>query len=606
MRSPSAKRNLSLWTRSLGRSATSIPIALLALLAALIAFAPAADHVVVTGTTDLPGVIDITIDGTVVGSTQAQQTGRWSFSWSSDTVAVGNHVLGASRAGRSLTAIPVRVGPERNQLLLNVDVLEDSRLAPDQVNGFVHVSGWAVDKAASVGIGVESVTIYWDGLPPTSAPAVQASLDRSRPDVAGALRSQQFSSAGWTANVTTGDLRPGAHYLYVVARSAIANDTSAVRWRVVLPLAGRAAATDREPVQPEMFSTPQSVAADLRIAQPTPGQRLYGTSLVRIVGLTSVLVALVMTLSVLINRTREVAIKVQVILVTIIGLTIALAADPTSTRSSSVAALLESSAGWAPRMLIGSLGFAGNVPIASASFLAVPAAIGALGLAAAGPRWNLRPWWLAVVTIDVVVVLLSGQRGPLLGVLVGLSTLVLAAKFDVRVVLGLWAATAVAALGAVILTDTDYLAPSRIQLWARALSLVEAAPIDPGFGTFAQVSNGAFEAHNTPLELLVDFGIGGALAVVTALVLTIRAWSRAIPRDALRNTGLAGIGCILVWGVSDSLVTVAVPLKTTVALVVSPALFVFLALATFRADASSMVDRREISQSQVRSSTTVM
>jgi acyl-CoA thioesterase I len=79
--------------------------------------------------------------------------------------------------------------------------------------------GWAIDRDAPSGTGVDAVQLY--ALPPTGGPAILlglASYGSARPDV-GTAFGNRFTSSGWTLSAT--GLSPGSYLLGVSARSTV-------------------------------------------------------------------------------------------------------------------------------------------------------------------------------------------------------------------------------------------------------------------------------------------------------------------------------------------------------------------------------------------------
>ena len=89
------------------------------------------------------------------------------------------------------------------------------------VGGVVLVGGWALDLAASSGTGVSAVHVYRDGPAGSGVGLGVASYGGSRPDVAAAYGSSQFTNSGWGLSWDTSGLSPGSHTLYVYAYSTV-------------------------------------------------------------------------------------------------------------------------------------------------------------------------------------------------------------------------------------------------------------------------------------------------------------------------------------------------------------------------------------------------
>ncbi len=82
------------------------------------------------------------------------------------------------------------------------------------------VSGWAVDRAAATGTGVDAVVVYAFRLSGSGTPtfASSAGLGGSRPDV-GAIMGAQFANSGYS--LTVSGLTPGQYQVMVFARSTV-------------------------------------------------------------------------------------------------------------------------------------------------------------------------------------------------------------------------------------------------------------------------------------------------------------------------------------------------------------------------------------------------
>ncbi len=87
------------------------------------------------------------------------------------------------------------------------------------------VAGWAIDRAAANGTGVDAVHVYAypahaSGEPTGGSPVFlgAASYGSPRPDVA-AVYGEQFTSSGYAVDIT--DLGGGFYHLVVYARSTV-------------------------------------------------------------------------------------------------------------------------------------------------------------------------------------------------------------------------------------------------------------------------------------------------------------------------------------------------------------------------------------------------
>jgi len=80
--------------------------------------------------------------------------------------------------------------------------------------GNLFVAGWFVDTTAQGWAGVDDVEVFVGSME-TGRPLGHAQFQQSRPDVAAALKNPYWATAGWSANVSTLGLPPGANTLSV-------------------------------------------------------------------------------------------------------------------------------------------------------------------------------------------------------------------------------------------------------------------------------------------------------------------------------------------------------------------------------------------------------
>ena len=160
--------------------------------------------------------------GAVYGS-QFTNSG-WTYLWSLAGVSGGQHVLyvyahSTVTNSWSLATRRINVNPlaYQNDPLVTVDRPREN----DYVSRTVTISGWAIDRNASSGTGVDAVHVYRDG--PAGAGGVGigvATYGSARPDV-GAAYGSQFTNSGWSLSWNTSGLTAGAHTLYVYAHSTV-------------------------------------------------------------------------------------------------------------------------------------------------------------------------------------------------------------------------------------------------------------------------------------------------------------------------------------------------------------------------------------------------
>jgi hypothetical protein len=98
----------------------------------------------------------------------------------------------------------------------------DSPLANASLPGRFNVTGWAIDKGATSGTGVDGVHVWaypnpGSGTPPIFLGAAQYGL--SRPDVAAAASSTQFTNSGFT--LSTGGLWPSVYDIVAYSHSSV-------------------------------------------------------------------------------------------------------------------------------------------------------------------------------------------------------------------------------------------------------------------------------------------------------------------------------------------------------------------------------------------------
>jgi hypothetical protein len=144
----------------------------------------------------------------------------WSLPWTPGATAGGFHELYAY-------AYAPRTGAWSVQTVEFVLDQAPPRLTIDKpagdarVSGTMEVTGWAADRRAENGTGVDRVQLYLDGGPGVGTYLGDAEYGTARPDVATALRGSQFANSGWSFAWNPGEVTAGRHMLHVVAHSSL-------------------------------------------------------------------------------------------------------------------------------------------------------------------------------------------------------------------------------------------------------------------------------------------------------------------------------------------------------------------------------------------------
>ncbi|MSQ24654.1 MAG: hypothetical protein EXR58_08980 [Chloroflexi bacterium] len=145
----------------------------------------------------------------------------WSFAWNLGGIPEGRHVvhvLAHSSVSDLWTA------QTRNVVVEQSTIIGVDAPAPNtRVSGAstVLITGWAVDRGATAGTGVDMVHIYLDGPTGVGAFVGPATYGAPRPDVAAALGSPRFTNSGWSTSWLPAGLAPGEHVLYIYAYSNV-------------------------------------------------------------------------------------------------------------------------------------------------------------------------------------------------------------------------------------------------------------------------------------------------------------------------------------------------------------------------------------------------
>lgn len=110
----------------------------------------------------------------------------------------------------------------------------DTPVVSSRVSGSVQVVGWAIDRNAREGTGVDAVDVYVDGPYPQGSFLAHASYGSARGDVASAFGSDRFTASGWSLTWNTAGLASGTHTLYVYARSSSSGEWKLATRQVVV------------------------------------------------------------------------------------------------------------------------------------------------------------------------------------------------------------------------------------------------------------------------------------------------------------------------------------------------------------------------------------
>jgi len=138
------------------------------------------------------------------------------------------------------------------------------------VSGTVLATGWAIDRNATSGTGVDFADLYLDGVAGTGTFLGFATYGLSRPDVA-AQYGSQFTYSGWSYAWDTSTLPPGSHTLDVYARSAVTDQWTLVTVSVVTTSPSPTptpSASDTPAPTPTASNTPTATPTPYRIYLP--------------------------------------------------------------------------------------------------------------------------------------------------------------------------------------------------------------------------------------------------------------------------------------------------------------------------------------------------
>ncbi len=121
--------------------------------------------------------------------------------------------------------VPASAQPAATTVVTSVDAPSPGATLENGVQIFI--GGWAVDRSATSGTGIDEVRVYLDG--PMNAGGTllgNATLGFSRPDVAQALGNPAYANAGFNFDWTPTQLSGGSHTIYVHAHASASNTWS--------------------------------------------------------------------------------------------------------------------------------------------------------------------------------------------------------------------------------------------------------------------------------------------------------------------------------------------------------------------------------------------
>ena len=166
-------------------------------------------------------------------------------------------VLTLVLTGPLSASVALAAGP-----IITVDGPSDSTVLRDSST----VLGWAADRAAARGTGVDAVHVYLDGVAGRGRMLGSADYGLVRNDVASALGHQRFAPSGFRYGFDLGSIGKGEHTLFVYARS------QQVGWKhVTIKVIIETTAAAPPPPAGNFLGTPPGL--------PVAGQYSYGNVL---------------------------------------------------------------------------------------------------------------------------------------------------------------------------------------------------------------------------------------------------------------------------------------------------------------------------------------
>ncbi len=176
---------------------------------------------------------------TQLGSSRFQPSG-YTLSWDASRAAPGEHTLNvfalSSVTGRwQKFSVPVTVVAMPYPSDPRIQVLDPTDNATLEGTGRT-ISGWAVDRNASSGTGVDSVEVWMDG-PRGTGGAVSlgtATYGAQSDSAVAELHDDRFRPSGFRLTWNPGQFRTGSHVLYVYAHSTYTGTWHARQMAVVV------------------------------------------------------------------------------------------------------------------------------------------------------------------------------------------------------------------------------------------------------------------------------------------------------------------------------------------------------------------------------------
>jgi hypothetical protein len=478
--------------------------------------------------------------------------------------------VGVSRLDRVVTraSVPFVIGVARDQLVIRIDIVRAN--GP----GAIRVEGWAIDRDSVGGTGVAEIELFLDDPPPTGRRLAVPHIGNERSDVAHAFMNEQFRASGWWIDLDTGTLSHGSHRVFALATSSVTGQTATAD-AVIDVVDGTQPAASPEP------------SAGIVIDEPAPYAVTFGSPSIKPAAIGSTLFALAgFFLIVRIGR-RSFVLPALLVIGTLAAAVAFAFVDPTSIRSDAAAAIASKLPHLDRRATLEiaqTHGAIGTLPAPSIAFAVLPLAVTAVALAR--DQWARRtaPVWLAITAVIVVLMVASGSRGVIVALASGILVIVLVRERRLSVAASIVVFACIAAIAAALAIEGTYVSPGRGELWRQGLGLL-GREFWPGIGRFAQLSLGAHQPHNTPLDLLIEFGPLGLAGLcvffgssIGAAVSLLRR-STSTQDDRLRATIALGVlGALLVAGMTESIVAMALPIKDVVLTLVIPTPFLFAAL----------------------------
>ncbi len=175
---------------------------------------------------------------TFFGSSRFTKSG-FTFTWDSKDVSPGPHtiyVLALSRVtGQWYTMTApvtlVRIGFPDDPLI----TVETPQARATVTLPTATVVGWAVDRNAETGTGIDEVRVYLDGNMSSGIQLGSTTSFVSRQDVGRALGSSRFDNSGFSITYNTQALRAGTHTLYVYVLSSFTKQWKYVTVEITVP-----------------------------------------------------------------------------------------------------------------------------------------------------------------------------------------------------------------------------------------------------------------------------------------------------------------------------------------------------------------------------------